>query len=550
MTKIFRLVPFVMLSFLLMAEMAPAATEAETAHILGRIPVQHAGRIKPFKSYAREAALMVLGRHQFEGVDSTLLLWQWMAEPDEWSSKSLLLVRHPDVKKIFEADLEGARVAPSLVTSNLHFLKEVQTIQVKQEQKEDLSDLEKKKLDLYHRARLFGDMSRGRQPGFVPHPDRVETAWLPIDGILHSQGAEFLKTVYPDQAVERVQNSLSYLLGRLEGDTVPLVATSASFFESSLKELLESRDILLEQTPIQLELLYLAIKPFHLAWILYLASVLLLVIVKQPLKIALPIYSAGFILHTIGFFLRCLISSRPPVTNMYESVIWVSWATVLFSLVLFWFHRNQVMLSIAGCVATLALLIGENLPTVLDQSIAPLVPVLRSNYWLTIHVLTITLGYGAFMLNWGIAHALLYQLAFHRRKTSIIEPLTEFLYRSLQIGIVLLAAGTILGGVWAADSWGRFWGWDPKETWALIAILAYLAVLHGRTAGWLDTFATAFWCALCFLTVVMAWYGVNFVLAAGLHSYGFGGGGLQYVAVVVAVDLGILYWFVRRYKKK
>jgi len=129
--------------------------------------------------------------------------------------------------------------------------------------------------------------------------------------------------------------------------------------------------------------------------------------------------------------------------------------------------------------------------------------------------------------------------------------LSQYLYRTLQIGVVLLAAGTILGGVWANYSWGRFWGWDPKETWALIALLGYLAVLHGRFSGWLGSFGIAVGSVIAFLGVLMAWYGVNFVLAAGLHSYGFGGGGLPYVLTVCAVDLAVIglgVWLTKRRK--
>jgi cytochrome c biogenesis factor len=127
--------------------------------------------------------------------------------------------------------------------------------------------------------------------------------------------------------------------------------------------------------------------------------------------------------------------------------------------------------------------------------------------------------------------------------------MTNYLYRTLQIGVVLLAAGTVLGGVWANYSWGRFWGWDPKETWALIALLGYLTVLHGRFAGWLGPFGFAVASTIAFLGVLMAWYGVNFVLAAGLHSYGFGGGGLPYVAAAVVFDIAILAGLTVAYYK-
>ncbi|MEK7358525.1 MAG: cytochrome c biogenesis protein CcsA, partial [Bdellovibrionota bacterium] len=111
------------------------------------------------------------------------------------------------------------------------------------------------------------------------------------------------------------------------------------------------------------------------------------------------------------------------------------------------------------------------------------------------------------------------------------------IYRAVQVGIVLLAAGTILGGVWADYSWGRFWGWDPKETWAFISLMGYLALLHGRLSGLVQTFGMMAGAIVSFNLVIMAWYGVNYVLGAGLHSYGFGAGGVEYVGAFVALDL-------------
>jgi hypothetical protein len=125
-----------------------------------------------------------------------------------------------------------------------------------------------------------------------------------------------------------------------------------------------------------------------------------------------------------------------------------------------------------------------------------------------------------------------------------------WLYRVIQLGVLLLAAGTILGGVWANYSWGRFWGWDPKETWALITLLSYIVVLHGRLAGWWHDFGLAVGSVLCFLAVVMAWYGVNFVLGTGLHSYGFGIGGETYVMGAIALDLIYVSAAVYRYLRR
>jgi len=113
-------------------------------------------------------------------------------------------------------------------------------------------------------------------------------------------------------------------------------------------------------------------------------------------------------------------------------------------------------------------------------------------------------------------------------------------YRTIQVGLVLLTAGTILGGVWAADSWGRFWGWDPKETWALISILTYFAVLHARYVRWLKDFGLAAAAVLGLVVIVWTFHGVNYVMATGLHSYGFGSGGEAYVGLWAAIELVFL----------
>ena len=120
-----------------------------------------------------------------------------------------------------------------------------------------------------------------------------------------------------------------------------------------------------------------------------------------------------------------------------------------------------------------------------------------------------------------------------QRTAMIVKPLSNFIYRTMQVGVLLIAAGTFLGGVWADYSWGRFWGWDPKEVWALTTLLVYLIPLHGRFAGWISSFNLVVASVVCFLSVVMAWYGVNFVLGVGLHSYGFVEGGSQGIMTVI-----------------
>ncbi len=257
---------------------------------------------------------------------------------------------------------------------------------------------------------------------------------------------------------------------------------------------------------------------------------------------------AGLAFHGTGIALRCMIAGRPPVTNMYESIIWVSFAVSFFGMIFFARYRTPVYLLAALPVSLVALLLVHQMPIAMPSSIDPLVPVLRDNFWLTIHVLTITLSYAAFALAMGFGHILLWRYVRNPVAARADQSMHFWLYRILQLGVLLLAAGTILGGVWANYSWGRFWGWDPKETWALIALLCYILTLHGRLAGWWTQFGLVVASVVCFLAVLMAWYGVNFVLGKGLHSYGFGIGGETYVATFVILDLLFVGFAVWRHR--
>lgn len=400
----------------------------------------------------------------------------------------------------------------------------------------------------------------------------------------------------------------------------------------------------------------------------------------------------GIGFEVIGFYYRVRISGWAPVTNMYETVIFVSAIAAVLGLVFEIVYRKTYAGLAGSGVALLGTILAANVP-LLDPDIKTLQPVLRSNYWLTIHVLTEVASYGAFMqaAGLGLIATFYYLTATYRRSPSFtelalpvvpglpmlsvgavgllasygllgpswvvgdgvfyvssalaglggmltlaavasilgemvsrftfrddeavvqatasgeqhasavhgattvqtvtvgegsgsgsvatvtkptvaeiramavaaipkldargramqataakIKPLSNSIYRTMQVGVLLIAAGTILGGIWADYSWGRFWGWDPKEVWALITLLVYLIPLHGRFAGWFNTFALVVASVVCSLSVIMAWYGVNFVLGVGLHSYGFTEGGgqgivLSAVAAVMALPLAAGY---------
>lgn len=233
---------------------------------------------------------------------------------------------------------------------------------------------------------------------------------------------------------------------------------------------------------------------------------------------------------------------------------------------------NQAMqrrpFAIAGAgLAFLTAVIAYFTP-VWDKGIEALQPVLRDRLWLFAHVLTVTAGYGAGLLAWGLGNMALFHYLLGRYRTVpageimihgqrhrsagaapreggliVVPPeecfeLAHFMYRAIQVAVVLLTAGTILGGVWADRAWGRFWGWDPKEVWALISILVYMVLLHGRYVGWVNTFSLAAGSVFGMISVVWAWYGTNYLMPAGLHAYaGEGSGGGLYVVGAFTANL-------------
>ncbi len=237
----------------------------------------------------------------------------------------------------------------------------------------------------------------------------------------------------------------------------------------------------------------------------------------------------------LGLGLRISILGRAPVSNTYEALLWMGLVAVAVGLVGQVLSRKSWYLA-GGMAASMIAMLFAMLVPLADQT-NTLPAVLRSNYWLILHVLTIVASYGALLLAAVLGHVYLIRNVLMRRPDSDQQSrVIVQVYRVMQLGLVLLTIGTILGGVWAADSWGRFWGWDPKETWSLISIIVYFALIHARYVGWLRDTGLAVASIIGFMAIVWTFYGVNYVMASGLHSYGFGSGGEVYVAAWAGVE--------------
>ena len=262
-----------------------------------------------------------------------------------------------------------------------------------------------------------------------------------------------------------------------------------------------------------------------------------------------------FFAHTTGLGVRWYISGNAPWSNAYESIIYVAWATMLFGL----FLGRKSALTVTATTFLTAIILAFAHQNWLDPEIANLQPVLNS-WWLLVHVSIIVASYGPFSLAMilGIFSLFLIALTTQKNKATMdihLKELTIINEMAMTVGLIMLAIGNFLGGMWANESWGRYWGWDPKETWALISIMIYAFVLHMRLIpGLRGRFTFNLWSVLAYSAIMMTYFGVNFYLS-GLHSYASGDRVITpntvFYALGFVIILGTFSWiqYKKHYKK-
>jgi len=260
---------------------------------------------------------------------------------------------------------------------------------------------------------------------------------------------------------------------------------------------------------------------------------------------------SGFLFHTFGLAIRWYIAGHSPMSNGYESMIFISWVTLLAGFI--FSRRSTFALPATAVLAGMTLMVAHL--SFMDPEITNLVPVLKS-YWLTLHVSVITGSYGFLGLGAVLAIISMILLSLSDKKnveriSATIDELVVINYKTLTLGLYLLTIGTFLGAVWANESWGRYWGWDPKETWSLITIIVYSFVVHSRLIpGMKDIYTFNLLSLFAISSVLMTYFGVNYYLT-GLHSYA-GGDPVPvpvfvYVAVAVLVSLSVVAYM--KYRK-
>src|SRR5436189_1402527 len=534
----------------------------------GLTAIQDGGRRKPVDTFASETLIRITGRSAY--TDAAGRKWQpndfvlsALLETHDWKNEPMVLVSFGKLKEQLGFDKTQRRFSFGQLAGSIELQRLANEAQALKRAEKPLDRVQQEALGVSDRLTLFARVMDGSALLIVPAPTNETDPWVEPSG---------WSKFYSEAQFAPVQTQLQTAAAAyVNGDGFNF-SRAANQVRDNLRGL--SPSIYPQERQLRLESFYNHLEAFYRAiWCYGIALVILLVAhfrrgfgvrghvrafesgdmsphskVNALQLLGIGVALLGLAFHASGIVMRCMIASRPPVTNMYESIIWVSFAVSFFGMIFFARYRAPVYLLAALPVTLIALLLVHQMPIAMPSSIDPLVPVLRDNFWLTVHVLAITLSYAAFALAMGLGHILLWRYARNPATASADAPMHFWLYRVLQLGVLLLAAGTILGGVWANYSWGRFWGWDPKETWALIALLCYILTLHGRLAGWWTEFGLVVASVVCFLAVLMAWSGVTFVLGKGLHSYGFGIGGETYVATFVIVDLLFVVFAIWRYR--
>lgn len=248
------------------------------------------------------------------------------------------------------------------------------------------------------------------------------------------------------------------------------------------------------------------------------------------------------LLLAVGITLRCIIRERPPVTTLYETILFSVFVAVLLGFITELISKNRIGMSVAALLGALGMFLAWRYEANEGTDTMPaVVAVLDTNFWLATHVTTIVVGYGAGLFASALGHV--YVVAritgMKRKSLEYFTDLSRIIYGVLAFCLVFTLIGTVLGGVWAAQSWGRFWGWDPKENGALMIVLWALAVLHARRGGYIRRDGLALSAIVLGMIVVFAWWGVN-ALGVGLHSYGFTSGIWQTLAVFWFTEIILL----------
>lgn len=378
-----------------------------------------------------------------------------------------------------------------------------------------------------------------------------------------SERAEWFSPASLAEAVFTTNEDLSAQIDIIRGwenvsvslDSAESFAQGARSLNAAIVDVAKARG---EYSKVPLELTYYKADFFYRSLYLYMFSFLLVAVLWIKPKsralnwLTLAAVTVPTIILVAGITLRCIIRSRPPVTTLYETILFITAVAVVVALFIEYVNRQRIALSLASILGALGVFLANKYEVIEGTDTMPsMIAVLDTNFWLSTHVTTVTMGYAAGLLAAAIAHVyiLAYALGLKRQDPAFYRSLAKMTYGVLCFGLLFATVGTVLGGIWANYSWGRFWGWDPKENGALMIVLWLLIVLHARLAGYIREFGIVMGAVCCGMIVVFSWFGVN-LLGVGLHSYGFTSGIARalmifYIVEIAILAIGAVAWVIR-----
>lgn len=500
----------------------------KTADNFGHLVVQTAGgRMQPLATLNRQIVQKLSGRSTFLGMNSDQIILGMLSRPDFWKDVKILKINTPKLKKLLNIPVEEKYISFSEV-----FNQKGEYIIAKEAEAALLTKpiergtFEKDIIKLDEKLNIIYSVFNGSLLNIFPKFYENETIddnfkwYSPLEAIQNFSGQN---QVAISQLVRGLLNSVAEYDWVESDKYVELIAmyqekAGASVIPSSSKI---SAEILFNKLDLffNLTLVYLL-----LGFVMLVVSFVLIFNpnfkAQKTTKTLFIILAAIFAVQTFAMGYRWYISGHAPWSDTYESMLYISWSAI-FAGVMF-FRRSLLALSSAVIMAAIFMFTAHL--TEIDPQITNLVPVLKS-YWLTIHVSILTASYGFFGLSAILGFLTLIMFIFRKNRPhldDIIKHVSAINEISLIVGLVFITVGNFLGGVWANESWGRYWGWDPKETWSYVSIIVYAIVVHLRFIKPLNnpyTLATA--SLLAFSSIMMTYLGVNYYLS-GLHSYATG----------------------------
>ncbi|MDG5799313.1 c-type cytochrome biogenesis protein CcsB [Marinilabiliaceae bacterium ANBcel2] len=500
-----------------------AIPDKEIAKEFGSIAVQgRDGRIKPLNSLHQEIALKLVKHITFEGMSADQMVLGMFTHPHEWQKKPIITVKDPKLRSILGITSDKASFS-NFFDSPTHYKIHGYVDAAHRQNPAQRDKFEDELIKVDEQVNVFYTVQSGHLHRIFPSGElKTEPWYTPV------RDAKTLSQKDSLFAASALQDLFKAVRSNEKREAFNIIDEIKNFQRENGGKIMPST------LTIELELLYnrLAIFMWLAMFYFIIGSILVFLqftsLIKPSIKTEKVmkggyfIVLAGFLYYSAGLVLRWIIAGHAPWSNGYESMIFTGWCIILAAFLME--RKSSMVIPIASLFTGVVLMVAHL--SWMNPQITNLVPVLQS-HWLTLHVSVIIIGYGFFALGALLGFLSLIICIFRTKKSRerlnlTIGELTSINEMSLTAGLYLMTIGSFLGGIWANESWGRYWGWDPKETWSLITIILYAFILHMRfIPGLKGNIAFNTGSIITFGSVIMTYLGVNYYLA-GLHSYAGG----------------------------